>query len=316
MDSTIDCEWLRILNPLYMLEDVDINAVLQLINQGGRFQTPLLIQLNDQPHRSYQAVTEYPDGQVLFRRPGISGGHIKGHWLFVMCDGSTTFVFDSIYDDLDSDCLKALRILYPNCKQVCHVECSRQNDGVSCGLFAIAFLSLYFFGIPPGTVHLAEPKLLRQHLVNILITKVFTVFPYYAKFLNDNQSVSNQIYSLDFKLNEKCPSQCRLKDDTYKTWQKNYQKNYRKKNAATISRRQAEIRAQRKDTPAETAARSYQKHYRDVHREITLSHYAEKVEKDKRNSQSETYKIFFVDLQFLFKPNTTAYPASPIAKKK
>ncbi|CAB0044481.1 unnamed protein product [Trichogramma brassicae] len=114
----------------------------------------------------------------------IIGGAESEHWICLHYDGSDLTLYDSLcrieYTMLASDEKKYLKKRFPEVEEsnILIPWVTRQPDGISCGVYAIAFAVEIALGGNPTLVNYSQDVMrMRSHLVEIIRTKQLSLFP-------------------------------------------------------------------------------------------------------------------------------------------
>lgn len=167
------------------LSDLTVNHILEIVSNDTDYKPQTtFIYFPDTP--CIPAEKDKNDIQILFNGRGLEYG--LGHWIctFYNSNENKIYVYDSKdYRKLDTNQLFALFRLYPFLKDIKkHIIYNEpkvlQEDGVSCGVFALTYLLSLAIDIPPEQLinflaiekrysHAEVIEFLRRLLKNIVI---------------------------------------------------------------------------------------------------------------------------------------------------
>ena len=172
----------NIINNNEMLTDESINLAQQYIksdfpNVGGLFDTSLLkwnMQDVIPSHNQYIQIVNLGNLHWICVASFVNG--LDTHKV----DNQHHFIYDSLPGSTLSDEIKSTMSAFSFCEEdmlVLEVQpVQKQNNGVDCGVFAIAFATALANGKDPTTLSFDVPKM-RDHLVNCLKQKKMKLFP-------------------------------------------------------------------------------------------------------------------------------------------
>lgn len=166
------------------VSDDVIDRFIKIVNNEAWFSV-LCYQVLEFEHYEDRSQSGLDDIQIIFKKP--PEGSDIGHYVCVYFNYAEdcVYVYDSLYfDNLDDRQKEILGVLYPG-KRVKHMRpLTRQPDGTSCGVMAIAYATMLMNGRRPENTALQIDRVnrttmpLRSHLKRILLEREIMEFPY------------------------------------------------------------------------------------------------------------------------------------------
>ena len=167
----------EIIDPKQLLKDKHIDAYIMIAqNQGFSLQDTHLISKVLTKNSTYKPVTTEGHVQILFREPTDNDEGI-GHWLCCYYAQNKVYIYDSFYDDLDTKCLKAITILYPDATEINFMRVVRQTGAIDCGVYAMVFATILLQGLKPENLIIPEVAYLRQYIKSCFDSMKLLPFP-------------------------------------------------------------------------------------------------------------------------------------------
>ncbi|XP_055687292.1 uncharacterized protein LOC129792356 [Lutzomyia longipalpis] len=178
-----------------ILKDTNILKFWQLANKQfptNVMQDLLYINAGELQRQQRTYVKKFPKDcrniQILFLKPTQPNG--IGHYVTTLHENGTIHVYDSLYlQNLDQDCINFLNDIYPESLvdgklQIKFEKTFQQNDGLSCGVHAIANTVTLLYNLNPS--HMSyNVKEMRKHLYNMLCSQKIAMFPVNLEKQND-----------------------------------------------------------------------------------------------------------------------------------
>lgn len=178
----------QIRTPQFYLEDTHIDAFITLANRNSVYNMRSVLSAQQIAHYERNAANaQLDDVQILFE--GLAGPNRLGHFVCIHYRAveRTVYLYDSLYwrkiskrsrEILDTRFHENVRVEFVHPR-------TRQPDGISCGIFAIAYATAIILGRDPAAYPLflgndpyTDPTLLlRDHLAQMLQDDRLTLFP-------------------------------------------------------------------------------------------------------------------------------------------